>query len=297
MAQQLFDPACGLTLDDHHRIVKSMLPRGRAWPDDDSSVLQKFWRAFSGTVKAFEDRICDFAGELFCSSANESLPTWMEQYGLPDECDPNGDNLCARVAMQGGSTCEYFTDVAHLMGYEVSCEKPPSTSETVTIGGSNLGYIYVGSCPTTPPVGSELGQLPLGPDCCNIAGYGESVAPPVVGHLPSACSDGSVDLPATQPFPGIGPAICGWYSEEPYTYDADAYRWGLVVSTGSAGSCQYSCSDLIYVGDTDGAMTGLPLGVSVHPIDSPLCSVDFNQVFCWIERFKPAHTEVTFSVA
>ena len=45
------DPACGLTLDDHHKIIKKFLPRGKAWPTDNESTLQKFWRAFAQVVK------------------------------------------------------------------------------------------------------------------------------------------------------------------------------------------------------------------------------------------------------
>ena len=73
---------CYLDIDTHLKPIQANLPRGRAWPRDPEATLTKYWRAFAETIKYVEDRICDFSKELFCDTANETLPIWSEQYGL-----------------------------------------------------------------------------------------------------------------------------------------------------------------------------------------------------------------------
>lgn len=126
-------PDCGLiedrdrcpTLDEVHDYVLALLPQGRAWstreggpyPDD---MLWQFWRSVAAEIQYVETRICDLKREFVCGTAAELLPVWQADYGLPDDCDPYGD-VCAKVAAEGGSRCEYFKTVAAAHGWSIDC--------------------------------------------------------------------------------------------------------------------------------------------------------------------------------
>lgn len=135
---------CNLTVDDHLKQIQSNLPQGAAWPRDPDATQTRYWRAYAEVIKFLEDRICNLNSEFFCQTANETLDVWTEQYGIEslgpiDYDDPclkpefleepllnlgqsaYVQDLCGRVAAQGGSTCEYFESVARSVGYEVNC--------------------------------------------------------------------------------------------------------------------------------------------------------------------------------
>lgn len=108
--------------------VIALLPRGRAWQTDEigprsGSVLYGYWRSVAQLFQFVNQRLCDLHAEFFCATRNETDPEWMKEYGLPDSCDPFAD-VCVKVAATGGATCEYFTQIAALAGWSISCSDP-----------------------------------------------------------------------------------------------------------------------------------------------------------------------------
>ena len=74
----------------------ALLPRGRAWANNDggpqpTSVLYKFWLAVADFYAYLNARICALRPEFFCKTAVETTDWWLEEYGLPDGCDPFPD--------------------------------------------------------------------------------------------------------------------------------------------------------------------------------------------------------------
>lgn len=109
--------------DDAFETFLALLPRGRAWQSGASgtvtpaeSVMKRFWRAVATPWAAAEQAICDAYLDLSCATAEGDLDLWLEDYGLPDACDPSGDDLCAKVRTVGGDSASYWTGVAAGIG-------------------------------------------------------------------------------------------------------------------------------------------------------------------------------------
>lgn len=103
----------------------ALLPRGRAWQTDESgprpgTTLYGFWRAICELVGFATTRLCALRDEFFCFSTFEMRDLWLENYGLPDPCDPYPD-LCAKVAAQGGARCEDLAAIAAASGWSIAC--------------------------------------------------------------------------------------------------------------------------------------------------------------------------------
>jgi len=127
--------------------VLSLLPRGRAWSNNEGgpekpvyaafaagafeegtfttedrigTVLYQYWASFGEVLAFFVKRVCDLTAEMFCQSIVETRDQWLTEYGLPDACDPFPD-LCTKVAAIGGTRCEYYQAIAARMGWSIQC--------------------------------------------------------------------------------------------------------------------------------------------------------------------------------
>lgn len=125
----------------------ALLPRGRAWPaNDGGTTLANYWnwlKSLRGKVPArdawqpgfvqtgyfaavgaarnyLERRLCDLRFEFWCATHSETHDVWMEEYGLPDACDPFPD-LCSKVSALGGARCEYYSEIAARAGWAIEC--------------------------------------------------------------------------------------------------------------------------------------------------------------------------------
>ncbi len=160
----LQDPSwCPKTLDDALPAVLGLLPPGEAWNGAavSGTVQNQYWRSYATLLSFTYGRLCDFVDEFFCATRNESNDQWLAEYGLPNDCDPYGNNLCLKVAAQGGATCEYFVTTAHQTGWVVTCED--NFPEAIA-GCFEIGCTSLGPTPVYSPVGTGLG---IGSDSCN----------------------------------------------------------------------------------------------------------------------------------
>lgn len=124
----------------------ALLPRGRAWQSNEGgpvkgydpafspagfsgafavasrkgSILRRFWQAVADVYCFVNQRLCDLRLEFWCATHQETHDLWMQEYGLPDECDPFPD-LCTKVAAIGGTRCEYYSEIAARAGWAISC--------------------------------------------------------------------------------------------------------------------------------------------------------------------------------
>lgn len=115
------------TIDDVSEQLLALLPRGRAWQNHEAmsvpasvSVMKKFWRGIAKPWTTLELAICDAWDNLFCATAVTDRDLWLEEYALPDECDPFGDNLCAKATATGGTSTAYYGAHIAALGYNVS---------------------------------------------------------------------------------------------------------------------------------------------------------------------------------
>lgn len=180
----VIEEVCEVDVDGHLAQISQLLPQGRAWPRDPDSTLMKFWKSFAEVVKYLEDRTCDLSNEFFCDTATETLDTWAEQYDInppiaidyTNPCikpeylvdpllnDPAvlySEEICGRVAAQGGGTCEYFVEVALSLGWVVSCEDPHKDFNYPYVGCMQSGCVQLGPPPELVGANSclDYGQL------------------------------------------------------------------------------------------------------------------------------------------
>lgn len=124
-----------------------LLPRGRAWGEggpgrEQGGVLYQFWWAVAGVYAALHAAICQLALEFFCQTQTLTTAIWLEEYGLPDGCDPFPD-LCAKVAAFGGVTCAFYQEIALAIGWSISCgmECSDPLGTLFLMGSTPLGAI------------------------------------------------------------------------------------------------------------------------------------------------------------
>jgi hypothetical protein len=103
----------------------AMLPRGRAWAEggagrEPGGIIYGFVYALAITFAVLHQAICAMALEFFCATRDVTSDAWLAEYGLPDPCDPY-PNVCAKVAAQGGATCEAYQAVAAALGWSILC--------------------------------------------------------------------------------------------------------------------------------------------------------------------------------
>lgn len=120
-------PIPAWTVDDHLSAAQGLLPRGRAWPRDPSSVQAQTLRTLVATFKRLTDRGAYLLTDAFPATANELLPEWESSLGLPDPCagesptiELRQSQVVARLAAGGGQSIAFFTDFAKTLGFEIT---------------------------------------------------------------------------------------------------------------------------------------------------------------------------------
>ncbi|MDF3939573.1 DUF2313 domain-containing protein [Achromobacter denitrificans] len=115
-----------LRAGDFLQAFMSLLPRGRVWSRDASSVQS---RALLGLVTVYEvntARANQLLVDAFPGSTYELLPEWELTLGLPDPCagpaptiQARRAQVVARLTATGGQSIPYFTGLANRLGYDV----------------------------------------------------------------------------------------------------------------------------------------------------------------------------------
>lgn len=112
---------------DYAQAFAVLLPRGPAWPRDQSSVLMQLLRGLSETWGILDGRAADFLQrESDPRASMEMLEEWERAWGLPDPCiaeplsiSDRQNALVAKMTMLGGQSRDFFISFAALIGYEV----------------------------------------------------------------------------------------------------------------------------------------------------------------------------------
>jgi uncharacterized protein YmfQ (DUF2313 family) len=134
-------PLCGLTGDDYARVLADLLPRGAAWPRDPDATIMLAMRGLAEEWARWTDRNCDLLAEAYPCGATESIEDWERICGLPDPCTGPLATLqqrriavCAALAATGGSSEQYFIELAAALGYSITIETfEPFRVETNTV--------------------------------------------------------------------------------------------------------------------------------------------------------------------
>lgn len=118
------------TQEEIYGQILHLLPPGGAHQTDDlsggieESTLRSFWFAMAGVFYEADVKVCSTFAEFFCHSMVEDVDLWLEEYGLPDKCDPFSEDVCAKVAAAGkrGADLPFLTAIAARLGWDVTLE-------------------------------------------------------------------------------------------------------------------------------------------------------------------------------
>jgi uncharacterized protein YmfQ (DUF2313 family) len=117
------------TATDYATQFQRLLPRGRVWhrgwglvQDADILALMPLWARL-------QVRLNDLIAETFPCTTTELLPEWEASLGLPDPCTgplPTQQQrtaaVCGKFTARGGSSREYFIELAASLGFEIEIE-------------------------------------------------------------------------------------------------------------------------------------------------------------------------------
>lgn len=119
----------------------ALLPRGRAWPRHEGSMLMRLLHAEADELARLDGRASDLFEEVDPRTTLELLGDWERVAGLPDACTPAPDSiaerraaLVARLTGQGGQTPAYFIELAASIGYAITIDE-----FRPFVAGSNAG--------------------------------------------------------------------------------------------------------------------------------------------------------------
>lgn len=110
--------------------LASLLPRGRAWPREDDSILMRLVHAEAEELARIDGRVSDLLEEVDPRSTLELLEDWERVAGLPDTCIPAPDSIAerraavqSRITALGGQTLDYFVGLAATIGFAITIDE------------------------------------------------------------------------------------------------------------------------------------------------------------------------------
>lgn len=72
------------SLDEWHDVLQQLMPRGKAWPRDQTAALTSLLRGFSGRLNAVENHADLLIKEMRPETTELLLEEWEDYLGLPD---------------------------------------------------------------------------------------------------------------------------------------------------------------------------------------------------------------------
>lgn len=95
-----------------------LLPQGRIWHRGWDMVQDADLLTLMPTWARLHTRLSDLIAEIFPCTTTDLLTEWEASLGLPDECTgqlatiaARRQAVCAKFAMRGGQSAEYFTQL------------------------------------------------------------------------------------------------------------------------------------------------------------------------------------------
>jgi uncharacterized protein YmfQ (DUF2313 family) len=116
------------SLDDYRRALQALMPVGKVWPRETSSVQSAVLNAVAGEYQKSDTEAFSLLKGSFPATATIMLSEWEESLGLPDDCAiGETDSIALRqkavvskLTATGGQSVSYFIEQAKALGYEVT---------------------------------------------------------------------------------------------------------------------------------------------------------------------------------
>lgn len=119
--------APNFSASDFLQAFLKLLPRGRVWSRDPSSVQNQALLGLNSIYATGTSRANQLLVDAFPGSTYELLPEWESTLGLPDPCAGEQPSIqarraqvVARLTATGGQSIAYFTAMAANLGYSIT---------------------------------------------------------------------------------------------------------------------------------------------------------------------------------
>ena len=129
---------------DFTSALLGLLPRGRVWPKEISSVQAQAASCFAPTFQRISDTAVDLIADAFPGTTSDLLSEWELTLGLPDACTVPGsqtiaERQCAvaeKISAAGGPQRSYYLQMATQLGlsaiideFQEACVGPTSVGD------------------------------------------------------------------------------------------------------------------------------------------------------------------------
>lgn len=110
--------------ENYKQLLKSLLPKGKAWNNDEGTVLDQLLHAKGDELSRIDNRIVDLLKERDTRLTLELLVDHEYDLGLPDECTEIGITIQerrnvahAKFIELGGLNRQYYIDLMDYLGW------------------------------------------------------------------------------------------------------------------------------------------------------------------------------------
>jgi len=118
------------SVSEYIRMLKSLLPKGKAWNIESDSVMHQYLYACAEEMVRLEESRDSLFLERDTRYTSELIAQHEEDFGLPDECTDQAATLSERrlalntkLKAHGGQHKQYYIDLADDYGYEIAIEE------------------------------------------------------------------------------------------------------------------------------------------------------------------------------
>jgi uncharacterized protein YmfQ (DUF2313 family) len=151
-----------LTAEAYARQLKALLPPGRLWRLEPTSVLSKILQALADELARVDSALADLIDEWDPSTTSDLLADWERILGLPDgtyipSADPAQRRLqvVAKYGSLGGQTAAFFVALAARLGMTSTVEE--TDPHTWVLHVTDVGSFTVRV--EHAAIGSHIGDL------------------------------------------------------------------------------------------------------------------------------------------
>lgn len=120
-------PTPSFSSADFTSALLSLLPRGRVWPKELTSIQAQAISCYAPTFQRLSDGAQTLLVHAFPATVVDLLPEWEATLGLPDPCagpsptmEARRRQVVARFTNNGGQSIAHFTAFAAGLGYQIS---------------------------------------------------------------------------------------------------------------------------------------------------------------------------------
>jgi len=159
---------------DFTSALLGLLPRGRVWPKDLSSIQAQAVSSFAPTFQRLSDSAVGLLGDMFPATTINFLGEWEATLGLPDPCagvsptfQGRRNQVLARFTNSGGQSIQFFQAFALGLGYAVTVTQyaPFRCGQSACgqqLGGVDWFFAWAINAPINTITHFQAGQSAMG---------------------------------------------------------------------------------------------------------------------------------------